>query len=66
MFLDSHIEATEGWAEPVLDRIAKNRKTVVQPNIPAIDFNNFELVKDVDDTPNAHAVMGRSISSLHF
>ena len=31
---------------------------VVQPNIPAIDFNTFELIDDVDDTPSAHAFMG--------
>ena len=28
VFLDSHIEALPGWAEPIMDRIARNRKTV--------------------------------------
>ena len=29
VFLDSHIEALPGWAEPIMDRIARNRKTVI-------------------------------------
>ena len=59
VFLDSHIEATPGWVEPILDRISRNRRTVIQPNIPAIDFNTFEFIDDVQDTPSAHSVMGR-------
>ncbi|XP_063692731.1 polypeptide N-acetylgalactosaminyltransferase 13-like [Bolinopsis microptera] len=58
VFLDSHIEALPYWAEPIMDRIARNRKTVVQPNIPAIEFNTFELIDDTPDTPSAHSFMG--------
>jgi polypeptide N-acetylgalactosaminyltransferase len=37
IFLDSHIEVTEGWLEPLLDPISQNRTTVVTPIIDTID-----------------------------
>jgi len=41
VFLDSHIEATPGWLEPLLARIHEDRSHVVVPSIDSIDFDNF-------------------------
>ena len=41
-FLDSHIEATDGWLEPLLDRIARNYRTVASPVIETIDAKTFQ------------------------
>lgn len=41
-FLDSHVECTQGWLEPLLDRIEKDKKNVVVPIIEV----NFELLID--------------------
>jgi polypeptide N-acetylgalactosaminyltransferase len=37
VFLDSHIEATEGWLGPLLDPISENHTNVVTPMIDTID-----------------------------
>ncbi|XP_067626515.1 putative polypeptide N-acetylgalactosaminyltransferase 9 isoform X2 [Eurosta solidaginis] len=42
-FLDSHCECTEGWLEPLLDRIARNNTTVVCPVIDVIDDTTLEF-----------------------
>ncbi|XP_004517479.1 putative polypeptide N-acetylgalactosaminyltransferase 9 isoform X2 [Ceratitis capitata] len=42
-YLDSHCECTEGWLEPLLDRIARNNTTVVCPVIDVIDDTTLEF-----------------------
>ncbi|VVC36597.1 Nucleotide-diphospho-sugar transferases,Glycosyltransferase 2-like,Ricin B, lectin [Cinara cedri] len=42
-YLDSHCECTEGWLEPLLDRIAREASTVVCPVIDVIDDSSLEF-----------------------
>ncbi|KAK3908178.1 Putative polypeptide N-acetylgalactosaminyltransferase 9 [Frankliniella fusca] len=42
-YLDSHCECAEGWLEPLLDRIARNKTTVVCPVIDVIDDTTLEF-----------------------
>ena len=42
-FLDSHIECTTGWLEPLLDRIARNTTTVVCPIADDINGSTFKF-----------------------
>lgn len=42
IFLDSHIEATKGWIEPLLKIIKNDRTVVVTPLIDIIDKDNFQ------------------------
>lgn len=42
-FLDSHCECTTGWLEPLLDRIARDKTTVVCPVIDGIDDTTFSF-----------------------
>ncbi|CAF2632696.1 unnamed protein product [Rotaria sp. Silwood2] len=42
VFLDSHIETTEGWLEPLLGPISQNRTIIVTPIIETIDDTTFQ------------------------
>ena len=45
-YLDSHCECTDGWLEPLLDRIARNKTTVVCPVIDTIADDTLEYMYD--------------------
>ncbi|XP_017034089.1 polypeptide N-acetylgalactosaminyltransferase 8 [Drosophila kikkawai] len=41
LFLDSHVEVTQGWLEPLLSPILENNKTCTTPIIDTIDYENL-------------------------
>ncbi|RVE72294.1 hypothetical protein OJAV_G00060360 [Oryzias javanicus] len=43
--LDAHIEATDGWAEPLLARIKEDRTVVVSPVFDKIHFDDLHVEK---------------------
>nr|XP_034317782.1 polypeptide N-acetylgalactosaminyltransferase 5 isoform X5 [Crassostrea gigas] len=42
-YLDSHCECAEGWLEPLLDRIAEDKRHVVYPQMPNIKDDTLEF-----------------------
>jgi len=61
-FLDSHIECTEGWLEPLLDRIAQKSTNVVCPTIDTIESDTFEFKR----ARNFTRYVGSFDWQLHF
>ena len=53
-FLDSHIECTPGWLEPLVDRIARNATHVVCPVIDVIDTETLEYQGGAVETRPAY------------
>src|SRR6218665_1157666 len=44
MFQDAHTEANVQWAEPLLEEIVKNPKTVIQPNVDQVEANTIQYI----------------------
>ncbi|CAJ1326892.1 unnamed protein product [Effrenium voratum] len=53
--LDSHVEATPGWLEPLLWRVAEDRTRLVVPSIDGIDTEDF-----------SYAVFGLGLVSFNW
>ncbi|XP_063825889.1 putative polypeptide N-acetylgalactosaminyltransferase 9 [Ostrinia nubilalis] len=44
VYLDSHCEATEGWLEPLLERVAKDSTKIASPVVDYIHDTTFEYI----------------------
>lgn len=44
VFLDSHVEVTQGWLEPLIEPIVKDEKIISCPIIDAIHMDSFEYI----------------------
>jgi len=62
-FLDSHIECTPGWLEPLLDRIARDSTTSVCPVIDVIDTETLAYQMPQD---NGYFAVGGFDWNLQF
>jgi len=51
VFLDGHSECNIDWAEPLLEEIAKNPKTVIQPLVGSIDARTLVIRTGKEDAP---------------
>ncbi|EDW70568.1 putative inactive polypeptide N-acetylgalactosaminyltransferase 12 isoform X2 [Drosophila virilis] len=48
VFLDAHVEVTEGWLEPMLAVICENRFTLATPQLDRLDEETLEYVRVVE------------------
>ncbi|KAH0627346.1 hypothetical protein JD844_002938 [Phrynosoma platyrhinos] len=48
VFMDSHCECHSGWLEPLLERLASDRRRIVSPVIDVIDWKTFEYYHIMD------------------
>ena len=51
MFQDAHTEANVQWAEPLLEEIRKNPKTIIQPNVDQIEQFTLEYIGNHGPVP---------------
>lgn len=49
-FLDSACECTDGWLEPLLERVSQNASVVATPTVNLIDRENFRYLKRSEQT----------------
>lgn len=47
VFLDAHVEVTDGWLEPLLANIADDRSLVAVPRIDRINYQTMQF--EVED-----------------
>jgi polypeptide N-acetylgalactosaminyltransferase len=50
VFLDSHIEVTDGWLKPLISLIKENETNVVTPIINSINSRTFQFSKDINSS----------------
>ncbi|XP_042327194.1 polypeptide N-acetylgalactosaminyltransferase 15 isoform X3 [Sceloporus undulatus] len=48
VFMDSHCECHSGWLEPLLERLASDRRRIVSPMIDVIDWKTFHYYHITD------------------
>lgn len=62
IFMDSHIEVTFGWLEPLLDRLAFNRNITAISVMDTIDMHTMEF--RYSDDPNRVSITGFDWSEI--